>query len=202
MPLRSEYEEWRLAFEVPEGGPDPSTLVDSLRRGLPPHVDVHRKGGREIRIYAGTRADIDHAFRVVGGELVAHGVQTDILLSRWNPGAERWQEPSLPIEMEPKPLPKPWGNIGELAWEVRLRFDHDSEAERLARELRADGASVLRGWNRCLMPVADEPTAQKWMAALRIREPTAEIEVRPTSRFRRWMIRQQLFKNYGDSSAG
>ena len=196
MASRSEYEEWRLAFELPEGGPDPSTLVDALRTRFPAHLDVHRKGKRGIRVYAPTRTVIDAAFESIGEMLVARGVRADILLSRWNPGAEQWQAPSLPLDPVPQPLPDPWSDLEEFAWEVRLRFKTDWEMFRLADELRGEGLPVLEGWNRCLVALPDEETARERAEALRLDAPRADIEVRPLSRFRKWQIRQRLYGNY------
>ena len=200
MPSRSEYEEWRLAFEVPEGGPDPATLVDSLDRQLPPHVHVHRKGKRGVRVYAPTRAEIDVAFESIGEKLAARRVQADILLSRWNPGAARWQAPSLPLDPVPESLPDAWSELDEFAWEVRLRFETDWEVLRLVDELRSEGLAVLEGWRRCLVALPDQTAARELAERLQQAAPRAEREVRPLSRFRKWQIRQRVYGNYAQGA--
>lgn len=156
----------------------------------------HRTG---VRVYAGTRAEIDHALKLIGEQLAARGTQTQILLSRWNPGTERWQAPELPVEPPRLPDPDPWAGLDELAWEVRLRFDRHADADSLVQGLQHEGVAVLGGWRCCLVPVADHETARQRAGELRLSAPFAEIEVRPISRFRRWMIRQQVFGNYGAS---
>lgn len=195
-----EYEEWRLVFEVPEDGPKASTFANALRNRLPPRIDVHRTKGREIRVYAGTRADIDHALKIIGQELAARQTQTRILLSRWNPGGERWQEPSLPVETPSTPLPDAWSALDEFAWEVRLRFEIDWEMFRLVDGLRDEGLAVLEGWKCCLIALPDEATARRRAEELRKAAPRAELEVRPLSRFRKWQIRQRVFGNYAEGA--
>ena len=96
----------------------------------------------------------------------------------------------------PQPLPDPWSDLEEFAWEVRLRFKTDWEMFRLADELRGEGLPVLEGWNRCLVALPDEETARERAEALRLDAPRADIEVRPLSRFRKWQIRQRLYGNY------
>ena len=197
MTRPSEYEEWRLAFDVPEERVKASSLVDTLRSQLSPRVDVHQKGRTGIRVYAGTRADIDEALTVIEERFaVVHRARVDIALSRWNPGAERWQEPSLPIDPVSEPLPDPWSDLDEFAWEVRLRFDTDREMFRLLAQLREDGVAVLEGWKRCLVALRDETTARARAEELRRAAPRAAIEVRPLSRFRKWQIRQRVYGNY------
>ena len=201
-PGGTDYEEWRLAFDVPKGGPRLATLADTLRRRLPPSIDVHRRGKVGMGVYARTQAEIDRAFDVIGQELVSARVQANILLSRWNPGAGQWQAPSLPIDPVPEPLPDPWADVDEFAWEVRLRFHHESDAARVAHELEEQGAAVLEGWKRCLVALPDEATARTRAEQLRAAAPRAVIEVRPLSRYRRWQIRQQVFGNYAGRDPG
>ena len=195
-PESNLYEEWRLAFDLPEGGPKPSKLADELRYRLPQNFNVHRKGRRGIRVYAGTRAEMDRALDLIGNRLVTHHVQAAILLSRWNPGAERWQDPSLPVERLQAVLPDPWADVDEMAWEVRLKFESDWESDRIVHALREEGAAVLDGWKRCLVALPDETTARQRADELRLEAPRAEIEVRPLSRFRKWQMRQRLYGNY------
>jgi hypothetical protein len=198
----AQYEEWRLSFELPKAGPKAVKFIESLRARLPPNVHVHESRRNGVRVYAGSRPEIDRALKLIGEQLAAHGTQAQILLSRWNPGAERWQAPELPVE-PPRPAdPDPWAGLDETAWEVRLRFDRHADADRLVRRLQDDGAAVLGGWRRCLVPLADEATARQRAGELRLSAPFAEIDVRPISRFRRWMIRQQVYGNYAAGGGG
>lgn len=195
LPL-PEYEEWRLALVLPEGDVKAGALVAELRERLPPEIAIHRKGRRGIRLYADSHDAIEQAEQVVAERLKSHRVRADVGLTRWNPGEERWHSPYLPVTPPRAPLPDSWANVDEMAWEVRLRFEHDWEADRLLDDLLEKGAAAVGGWKRCLVAVEDETTARQRAGELRLSAPTAEIEVRPLSRWRRWMIRQKIVGSY------
>ena len=196
MTRPSEYEEWRLAFELPDGSHSPQGFIEQVRGQVNPAVSIHASGRRGVRVYAADRRHIDEATQIVVARLQAWRLQPELELTRWNPGGQRWQDPSLPVDPAPQPLPDPWANVDELAWEVRLRFSTDWEMFRVLHQLREEGLPVLEGWKRCLIALPSETAARTRAERLSHDAPRAEIEVRPLSRFRRWQIHQRIFGNY------
>jgi hypothetical protein len=124
-------------------------------------------------------------------------------MTRWNPGAERWQDPALPVEAPKRDIGPEWVALGELAWEVRVRSQSGREARRLVQELLKAGHPTIAGLrNRITVGVADESAARTLANDLRLRAPTAEITIRALSRWRQWLIRQRLLGNYASGGDG
>ena len=196
------YEEWRLAIELPQGRVKPGEVFERIRELLPLKVDAHRKGRRGIRLYAASRDSIAAAEAVVSDVMRPYHVHPKLVLTRWNPGEERWQSPLLPVESPRLALPDEWSGLDEAAWEVRLRFPHSGESARLHAKLRERGAAVIGSGKRTTIGVADEQTARQRAGELRLAAPTATIEVRPLSRWRIWLLRQMLVGNYGAGGNG
>ena len=93
--------------------------------------------------------------------------------------------------------------LDEAAGEVRLRFPHGWEADQARSKLLERDAPVIGdGSKRLMIGVADEGTARQRASELRLAVPTATIEVRPLSRWRRWQLRQMLVGNYGGGDGG
>jgi hypothetical protein len=194
------YEEWRLIFDV--GKANAAAVVEDAAGELPEEVDLHRRGD-QLLVYAPSEQVVQDAARLVMRLLDRRGVSTAGALSRWNPGAERWQEPSLPVEPPSRTIEPEWAALGELAWEVRVRSQDAKEARRLAQELAAAGHPTITGLgNRLTVGFADQQEAAALASELRLRAPTARIETRPLSRWRRWMIRQRILGNYGEGDPG
>jgi hypothetical protein len=188
------YEEWRLIFDV--GKRNALAVVEDAHE-LPEEVDLHRRGD-QLLVYAPSKQASGDAEKLVSRLLAERGVSSASVLSRWNPGAERWQDPSLPVEPPSRPIDPEWVELGELAWEVRIRSQEGKEARRLAQELAAGGHPSITGLgNRVTVGVADQQEAAALAAQLRFKAPTARIETRPLSRWRRWLIRQHILGNYG-----
>jgi hypothetical protein len=197
VPALPEYEEWRLEVTLPEGEVKTGDVLAALRECAPEGVDVHRKGRRRIRLYADSRASVDEA-QARASELLAElRLRAPLDLRRWNPGEERWQSPFLPVDPPRQGLPDSWSALDEAAWEIRLRFEHDWERLQLETKLRDRDAAVISDRSKRLMiAVATEELARQRAAELRLAARTAEIEVRPLSRWRRWLLHQKLVGNY------
>ena len=178
--------------------------MEQLRERLPDGVDAHRKGRHGIRLYAQSRELIAAAETIAADVLSSQGLRCTLELTRWNPADEQWQSPLLPVEPPRGPLPDAWSGLDEAAWEVRLRFPHGWEAAQLHTKLLARDAAVICNGKRLTIGIADERTARQRAGELRLAAPTATIEVRPLSRWRLWLLRQQLLGNYasGDLSGG
>jgi hypothetical protein len=197
------YDEWRLIFEV--GNKDVGRVVDEAASRVPNDVDVHTRGD-QILVYALSKEATRTAETILSELLTQIGVAPIATLTRWNPGAERWQDPSLPVEPPKRDIGPAWAALGELAWEVRVRSQSRSEARSLAEEALQAGHPTITGrGNRVTVGVATQEDAASLADELRLRVPTAQIATRPLSRWRRWLIRQRLLGNYaagGDGGAG
>ena len=189
------YEEWRLIFEV--GKRHGLLIAEEAAERAPEGVDVHRRGD-QILVYAHSKNEIEEGERLVSRLLEAHGLTTLATLARWNPGAERWQDPSLPVEPPREAIGPEWAALGELAWEVRVHSQDGRETRGLGDELTREGRPTITGLrHRITVGVADEAEARDLAQELRLRAPTAKIAVRPLSGWRRWLIQQRLLGNYG-----
>jgi hypothetical protein len=196
------YEEWRLSFVLRAEAVKPGAVMERLRERLPADVDAHRKGRREIRLYAQSRDAIANAETIVADVLSSVGLRCTLELTRWNPADERWQSPLLPVEPPRGPLPGAWSRLDEAAWEVRLRFPHGVQAAQLHTKLLERDAAVVCNGKRLTIGIADERTARQRAGELRLAAPDATIEIRPLSRWRLWLLRQQLLGNYAGGAAG
>jgi hypothetical protein len=194
------YDEWRLIFDADKK--DARRVVREAASRLPEDVHVHTRG-HEILVYGFTEEATKEAGHVVSELLTEIGVAPHATLTRWNPGGECWQDPSLPVEPPRRDIGPDWASLGELAWEVRIRSQSRSEARSLADELQRAGHATITGLgNRITVGVASERAAATLAENLRLRASTAEIATRPLSRWRTWQIRQRLLGNYGGGDFG
>jgi hypothetical protein len=189
------YEEWRLIFDV--GKRNALAVSDEAIGQTAEDVDIHRRGD-QLLVYARSEEALGEAERLVSRLLELRGVTTASTLTRWNPGAERWQDPSLPVEPPRHAIGPEWAALGELGWEVRIRSQDAKEARRLAQELIDAGLPTITGLgNRITVGAPDQQEASRLAEDFRLRAPSARIQTRPLSRWRRWLIRQRLLGNYG-----
>jgi hypothetical protein len=188
------YEQWRLIFDV--GKWNAIAVGDEAAREAPEDVDIHRRGD-ELLVYAPSKERIREAERLVARLLEQRGMTTASTLTRWNPGGERWQDPSLPVEPSRRAIGPEWAALGELGWEVRVRSQDAKEPRGLAQEMLDAGRPTITGLgNRITVGASSHEEALALADELRLRAPTARIEIRPLSRWRRWLIRQRLVGNY------
>ena len=196
------YEEWRLIFEVGEASRLGEVIEEALAE-TSDDVDIHHRG-TQILVYAHTREGIRTAEQSLSRLLALQGISVDFTLTRWNPGSEGWQDPSLPVEPPKRVIGWDWAELGELGWEVRVHTQSRDEAETLVKQLQSDGhPTTSDGFKRLMAGVRDESEARALAEKLRLEAPLATIVVRPLSRWRRWLIRQRLLGNYaGGGGAG
>jgi hypothetical protein len=193
------YEEWRLIFDV--GKRNARAVLEEAGDAME-DVDIYRRGD-QILVYAPSEGAIREAEKLVSRLLEQRGLTTASTLTRWNPGAERWQDPALPVEPPDRDIAPEWAALGELGWEVRIRSQDGKEARRLAEELSRGGRPTTSGLgNRVTVGVADQSEASALADDLRLAAPTARIEIRPLSRWRRWLIRQRVLGNYAAGGGG
>lgn len=195
------YDEWRLRIEILTSGVDLERLVQRVYESTPEDVEVHRRGKNEVLVYAQERESNARRQKGLRRLLTAERTRATLELTRWNPGQERWQDPSWPVEPPRHALEPAWLELSELAWEVRLRFPNWFDRRKVELELRDEGhALVSDGWRRLTVGVADEGAARSLARDLAKLAPSASIEHRRMSRWRRWLVRQGLSGNYGESS--
>lgn len=160
MRVVESYEEWRVFANVHGGEDRLDEVVENVRARTEDDVDVHRRNRHGIAVYAFTEAEVRHAERVLVSALDQEGLKSQTELTRWNPGLERWQDPSLPIELAPTPLEPAWVELGELAWEVRVVLQSRGEARRVEQKLRAEGYPTRNdGRRRLAVGVSDQAAA-------------------------------------------
>lgn len=198
-----EYTEWRVVAKVPDRGSRLDTIIAEVRATTGPDVDIHRRGWREILIYAFTEEEIRDAHRELTKLLARDAIPAETTFTRWNPGKERWQEPSLPVEPPRRPLPPAWVDLGELGYELRIRLQSVEERRRLEALLQDEGRPTFTdGWKRLVVGAVDEKEAEKLADDLRLKAPLAQMNVRPLTRFRRWLIRRSDAGDYGSGDLG
>jgi hypothetical protein len=198
----SAYEEWRISLVLPPGKPPTGEFVARLREAAPGSVAIHRKGRRGVRVYARSQSDLAAAEKEVNGLLADYRLQQSYEVRRWNPAEERWQSPLQPIGTTYQQLPAEWAELDDAAWEIRLTLGDYAEAQHVTERLRRNGAPVIsRGWKQIMVGVDSEAAARQKAAELRLLARGGEIEVRPLSWYRRWLLRQGMVGNYADLAA-
>ena len=197
--MNGEYEEWRLVFDVPRNAHGLDEVIAAALATAPPDVDIHRRDRGDLAVYAFSEPVIRKAGDAVERGLGRFGIAFASELRRWNPGEERWQDPRLPVAPPSRRLDREWLDLDELGWEVRLRLDGRRETTELAETLREEGMpTITDGWKRLTVGAADEQAARSLADDLRLRSPFSRIEVRPLSRWRRWLIHHGLVGGYAD----
>ena len=200
--MNAEYEEWRLVFDLPPNAHGLDEVIAAALATAPPDVDIHRRDRGDLAVYAYSEPVIRKAGDTVERGLGRLGIAFTSELRRWNPGEERWQDPRLPVAPASRPLGPEWLDLDDLGWEVRLRLEGRRQTAELAETLREEGLpTITDGWKRLTVGVADERAARSLGDDLRLRSPFARIEVRPLSRWRRWLIRHGLVGGYADGGA-
>jgi hypothetical protein len=191
------YEEWRVVVKVEGRTKELGRFAAQVMEHTPEDIDVHARGKDEILVYSYTQAGVQRAEKVLLGALARDGLTATSTLSRWNPGSEAWQDPSLPVEHPTPSIEWGWVEIGELGWEVRAKLQRAKDFGRLKEDLRDKGYPVVTdGWKRITVGVADRQEAVELSFKLRTAARLHDIQVRPMSRFRRWLIRQAELGNY------
>lgn len=198
-----EYTEWRLIARVPDLGLPAELVLEEARGLVGEDVDIHQRGRNEILVYAFEEDEIRAAERELRRLLAREAIPVETTMSRWNPGKECWQDPALPLDPVQRPIAPEWVDLGELAYEVRIKFQSVAERRRWERQLRDETRPHFSdGWKRLTVGVAEEADALRLAEELRPQIPFAEIQARPLSRWRRWLIRQAVLGNYGGGGGG
>lgn len=185
------YEEWRLGIAIELSNADLDELAERIRDQASIDVDVHRRTKGDLVAYAFDRQTLRQVERIARRLVRETGVPAAFTTTRWNPGKECWQGPRLPIQASAKRLPPEWLHLGQLGWEVRLHCLYDQRVA-LELELRAEGLPLFSdGFRRLMVGARTEGEAKMIEYGLKKRHPGLAIEIRPLSRWRRWLIATQ-----------
>jgi hypothetical protein len=171
-------DEWRLQIDLHDERHalplvehlDARELEHELSNAFHDRVIVSLDGAR-VFLYAGTREQAEAARDLIGNLAEQHGWAADRELRRWHPETLKWEDPDMPlaeghaaeiahhaalIAAERETLER----TGEPEFEVRVDLPSHHEAERLAKQLRAEGLPAVRRWKYLVVGAADQDAAQ------------------------------------------
>lgn len=169
-------DDWRLQIDLDDAGVS-GQISDHLRAAELEHdletafdqrVIVSHEG-ETIYLYAGDRAQLEKAQRVVQGQLDQKGWDAKFDLRHWHEGAEEWEDPDAVESADEVP---PSTEPGELAeFEVRVEFPSHREAKEFAEKLEAEGLEPVRRWKYMVVGAADEDAANELADRIRAEAP-------------------------------
>jgi phosphoenolpyruvate synthase/pyruvate phosphate dikinase len=109
-------------------------------------------------VYAGSRAEAERAREIIEAELREDGIESHVgQIEHWLAGEDRWDdEPPERYQPEREVL-----EHGLAPWEVRVEAASPEEAERLAKQLQAEGLGVIRRHRYVIVGATSEDQAQE-----------------------------------------
>jgi hypothetical protein len=191
-------EDWRITVDFDDEG-DGTQLVEWLaarrfesdeRGRLGGRVAVSRDGPR-VFLYADSEELARDADGIVRALLSSEGRQATIVLERWHPVAQEWEDASVPLpqteaeveaERERQQAREAAESLesGRAEWEVRVSLPTREAALELAERLEAEGIPVTRRATFLLVGAVNEDEATTLAERLRTESPAgAVIEVEP-----------------------
>ena len=144
--------------------------------------------GNVLFLYAGERAQAEHAIAAVSALVSKSGVSAETALRRWHPVAEEWVDPDQPLpegtalsaehaEMIAQERAEQ-SQLGYAEWEVRVSTDSHREAVELSNSLRQEGIPNMRRWRYLVVGAGDEDAANALAGRIRAIVPgDAKVEV-------------------------
>ena len=165
-------------------------LDDEARKRLGERVIVTRDGARMF-MYTGSEDAAREAEGVAKELAAADGLQARTRVTRWDPDAEDWVDPSHPMPqsereraIEHREHETRAAAAGGADWELRVDVDSLSEAGELSKRLDEADIPHHRRWKHLLVPAATEERAAE--LADRVRElssgdPKIHLEPAPGS---------------------
>ncbi len=149
--------------------------------------------GRELFLYAGTRAQAERASAAVKALVARSGPSVRAELRRWHPVSEQWVDADLPLPDSETAVATEHAEMIEreraeqsqleyAEWEVRVSTDSHRATVELAGKLRQEGINSLRRWRYLLVGAADEDAAKVLAERVRaIAGAEAKVEVEASS---------------------
>lgn len=190
-------DDWRVTVDFDDEA-DGTDLVEWLQaarfeaseRGrFGDRVIVSRDGGR-VYLYADSEERAREAQVRVDERLAEAGRAARLLLARWHPVAQEWEDAAVPLpqtedevdaEEDVRQAREAAESLerGYAAWEVRVELSSPEETARLAERLESEEIPVVRRYRYLLAGAANEDEADALANRLRGEVPGARIEVEP-----------------------
>jgi hypothetical protein len=170
-------DDWRV--KVTTGDEDQArTLFQALHRGEVAHelgggLDgrvVVSIDGRELFLYAGTRAQAEAASAAVKSDASQRGWTPTTVLNRWHPASEEWEDADAPLPSDAASEAAEHAELvteervesneaGFPEWEVRVTCASHADTLTLAHALGEQGMPYIRRWRYLLVGANDEDAA-------------------------------------------
>ena len=187
-------EEWRAEVHLEDEGHGLTLgdrlrsldLDDEARKRLGERVVVTRDGGRMF-MYTGSEETAREAERVARELAAADGLEARTRITRWDPDADEWVDPSTPRPQSEAQrvaehreheahAQRQAAATGHNEWELRVDLGSLGETRELSERLSEKGIRHHRRWKHLLIPAATEEQAAE--LADRVREVAPdEVEV-------------------------
>jgi hypothetical protein len=170
-------DEWRTEVELEDEGHGLTLgdrlrsldLDDEARKRLGDRVVVTRDGSRMF-MYAGSQEAAGEAERVARELAAADGLEAQTHVTRWDPDAEEWVDPSaLRPQSEVERAEKRREHeareerqaeaTGHNEWELRIDLDSLHDTRALSDRLSEEGIDHHRRWKHLLVPAPTEEAA-------------------------------------------
>lgn len=140
-----------------------------IRRRLGDRIAVSADGP-SIFIYAGTEEAAREADRVVREVLAQRQLTASFALDHWHPVEQEWEDASVPLPQTAEQRQAEHDRriadetreslaTGDAEWEVIVELPSRHEAVKLAKQLEAEGRSVVRRWNFVFVGANNEDEA-------------------------------------------
>ena len=160
-------DDWRIRIDLEDEHAD--RLLERLgldlgseARELAKELEGRRLAGSRddetLFVYAGSRAEAERAREIIEAELREDGIESRVgQIEHWLADEDRWDdEPPERYEPEREVL-----EHGLAPWEVRIEASSPEEAERLAKQLQAEGLGVIRRHRYVIVGATSEEQAQE-----------------------------------------
>jgi hypothetical protein len=191
-------DDWRVTATLHEEGLV-EHLLDRLRRHEVEDDVIERLGGRvavstgpsHVFVYTDSERAAREAERILGELSRAHEIEADVVVHRWHPIEERWEDASVPMPETESARQAEHDRLEEqetgesqrtglAEWEVRIELDSHHEAAALADRLGMEGMEPVRRWKYVVVGANNEDEARQMAERLRAEVPAgATINVEP-----------------------
>ena len=181
-------DDWRVRTELqdPAGAPEVLRginewgLASDLEATLPERLPVSA-GESRVFVYAASRDQARRAAATVRQVIEAAGLQGTVMVDRWHPEAEEWQDakaalPQTPAEHDAEHARREAreahaSDAHGPQWELRVDCGSRHDALALAAQLESDGIPALRRWQHVFILAATDDEAQAHAERLRAQLP-------------------------------
>jgi hypothetical protein len=177
-----DQEDWRVEVELEDSGAAEQLHGAAGAKELYSHArrELHNRAALTnddnlVFAYATTRADAEAAEQTLRELAAKERLEATFSLTRWNPPAERWEDPSAELPSDPAAVEdaeeqreaQEGHATGIPEYEVRITLATHSEAVKLARRLAGEGLPTQRHWHYLLIGAWNEDDANALAERLR-----------------------------------